>query len=104
MSHPARKPTLWPLRNNSTNISLHSLRRRIRADTFRLNGIVEVIIPETEIHRRQKVSIWVSLCGMLRLIRVDTLRKIHNFVFVRGMAQILFTIRCFTCRPYQGKG
>ena len=39
MSRPARKPTLWPMRNVSTQISLRSPRRLIRADTFRLKGI-----------------------------------------------------------------
>ena len=44
MSLHARKPTLWPLRNVSYQISL---RRLIRAATFRFRGI-EVMIPETE--------------------------------------------------------
>ena len=33
------KPTLWTLRNVSTQISLRILHRLIRADTFRLRGI-----------------------------------------------------------------
>ena len=39
MSRPARRPTLWPLRNVSAQISLRNPRRLIRADTFRLRGI-----------------------------------------------------------------
>ena len=42
MSRPARKPTLWPLRNVSTQISLCNPRRLIRAYTF----------------RRRRVEIW----------------------------------------------
>ena len=47
MSLPTRKPTLWSLRNLSTQISLRSPRRLIRADTFRLR-VIDVMIPETE--------------------------------------------------------
>ena len=36
MSHPAIRPTLWPLRNVSTYISQSSPLWLIRADTFRL--------------------------------------------------------------------
>ena len=30
------------------------------------------------------MSIWVSLRGMLMLIRVDTLRRVHNVCFLAG--------------------
>ena len=43
------KPTLWPLRNVSTQINMRNTRRLIRADTF----------------REAKMSIRVSLRGML---------------------------------------
>ena len=33
---------------------------------------------------RQKVSVRVSLRDMLRLIRVDTLRRVHNVGFLAG--------------------
>ena len=46
-SCPARKPTVWPLRNVSTQIRLRCPRRLIRVDTFRLRGD-RVMIPETE--------------------------------------------------------
>ena len=36
---------------------------------------------DNNFHRRRKVSVWVSLCGMLILIRVDTLRRVHNVGF-----------------------
>ena len=39
MNRPARKPTVWHLRNVSTQISLRSPRRLICADTFRHRGI-----------------------------------------------------------------
>ena len=52
-----------------------------QADTFRLRGY-RVMIPETKIHRRRKVYIRVSLCGMLKLIRVDTLRRVLNVGFI----------------------
>ena len=49
MSRVARKPTLWNLRNVSTQISLRSLRRLFLAHTFRLWGYrYRVTIPETE--------------------------------------------------------
>ena len=32
-----------------------------------------------KIHRRRKVSVRVNLRDMLRLIRVDTLLKVHNY-------------------------
>ena len=35
-----------------------------------------------KIHRRRKVSIRVSLRGMLRLFRFDTLRRVHNVGFL----------------------
>ena len=38
-SRPARKPTVWPLRNVSTQISLRIPRRLVRGDTFRHSGI-----------------------------------------------------------------
>ena len=77
ISRPARKPTLCPLHNVSTQISLRNPRRLFRADTFRL---------------RRNVSVRVSLRGMLWLIRVDTLRNVgfltgrfilFNFGFLR---------------------
>ena len=69
MSCPARKLTLWPLRNVSTQINLCSPRR---------------LIPETENPQEAKSVYPVSLRGMLRLIRVDTLRIIHNVGFLAG--------------------
>ena len=49
MSRSTRNPTLWTLRNVSTQISMRSPRRLIRADTFRLRGKRNrVMIPETE--------------------------------------------------------
>ena len=35
------------------------------------------MLPETEIHRRRKVSGRISLRGMPRLTRLDTLRRVH---------------------------
>ena len=43
------------------------------------------MIPKTENPQEaKKVSIRVSLRGMLRLIRVDTLRRDHNVGFLAG--------------------
>ena len=42
LSRPARKPTLWSLRNVSTRISMPSPRRLIRAETFRLWGEIGI--------------------------------------------------------------
>ena len=39
MSRPARKPSTWPMRNVSTQTSLRSSRKLIRAYTFRLRAI-----------------------------------------------------------------
>ena len=54
------------------------------ADTFRFRGdrCIEQLFLEQKIHRRRKVSIRVGLCGMLRLIRVDTLRRVNNVDFL----------------------
>ena len=39
------------------------------------------MIPKQTIHKRRKVSTRVSLRGMLRLILVDTLRRVHDVGF-----------------------
>ena len=85
MSRPARKRTLRPLRNVSTTISQRSPRRLIWADTFRLRGI------EVKNHyswNRKSTggerSIRISVRGILRLIQVDTLRRVHNVGFLAG--------------------
>ena len=41
------------------------------------------MIPETENPQEAK-SVWVSLRGMLMLIRVDILRRVHNVGFIAG--------------------
>ena len=41
-----------------------------------------------KIHRRQKVSVRVSLCGMVRLVLVDTLRRDKQCWFSRRAAHI----------------
>ena len=46
------------------------------------------MIPETEIHRSRKWSVRVSLRGMLRLIGVDTYRRVHNVDFSHGTAHL----------------
>ena len=42
------------------------------------------MIPETENLQEPKMSILVSLRSMLRLIRIDTLRRVHNVGFLVG--------------------
>ena len=64
-------PILWILRNVSTQISLHTPRRLIRADTF-----------SQKIHRRQKVSVRISLRSVRMLILIDTLRRVHHVGFL----------------------
>ena len=43
---------------------------------------IDICVMYDQIHRRRKVYIRVSLCGMLMLIRVDTLRRVHNVDFL----------------------
>ena len=89
------KTTLWTLRNVSTVISP---RRLIWADTFRLRAIgYNVMIPETENPLEVKrVSVRVSLRGMLRLIRVDTLRRVHNvgYLVIRFINNLRNEVQC----------
>ena len=54
------------------------------------------MIPETDNPQRRKVSIRVSLRGMLRLIRVDTLRCVHNVSCFRETAHMCYHV-CFVC-------
>ena len=43
------------------------------------------MIPETENQQEaQKLSVRVSLRGIFRLIRADTLRRVHNVGFLVG--------------------
>ena len=59
----------------------------IPAYTFRLRGIIrdiELWFLKPKIHRRRTLSVRVSLHGMLRLIRVDTLYRVHNVGFLAG--------------------
>ena len=42
------------------------------------------MIPETENPQEAKSVCRISLCDMLRLIRVDTLRRFHNVGFLVG--------------------
>ena len=42
------------------------------------------MIPETETPQGRKVFVMVSLRGMLKLIRFDTLRRVHNVGFLAG--------------------
>ena len=42
------------------------------------------MIPETKIHKRRHVSVRVSLRGMIRQIRIDTLHIYHNVCFLSG--------------------
>ena len=48
------------------------------------------MIPETEKTQEAKGVYPGNLRGKLRLIRVDTLRGVHNVGFSRGMAQFYF--------------
>ena len=65
-------------------ISLLSQHRVIRAD---------ILLPrmKRKIHRRRNVSVRLSLRFMLRLIRVDTSRRVHNVGF--------HEIRLFSIKP-----
>ena len=80
MSRPARKSTLWTLRNVSSRISLSLPCRLTRIDTF--SPAVDFLFQEsvlyTSIPLRRNVSAWISLRGLGRLIWVDTLRRGHN--------------------------
>ena len=84
MSRPARKPTLRTLRKVSNRISLSIPRRLIWADTFRLLWFFCF-----RNHHSLTLSPWDGMCrpgsvGADRLIWVDTLRRVHNFVFIAG--------------------
>ena len=60
-------------------------RRLNRADTFRLRGIevyYRAMISETENPQEAKSACRVSLRDMLRLIWIDTLRRVHNVGFL----------------------
>ena len=91
------RPKLSCEKNNTTASSLYidpDPRRLIRADTFRIMGI-EVLSNNSwnrKIHRWRKVSVRVSLCGMLRLFRVDTLRRVHNVGFLEEHVISIVTI------------
>ena len=89
ISRPAKKQTFWPLRKESTRISLSMPRRLTRADNFRLLWIFcfrnNYSIPLSPL--RRNVSARISLRGLRRLIWVDTLCRGHNVDF-RGKAQI----------------
>ena len=47
------------------------------------------MIPKTENPQKAKMSVRVSLRGMLRLIRIDTSRRVHNVGFLAGR------LKCF---------
>ena len=83
VTRSTRKPTLWTLRNVSTRISLGSPRKLIRADSFRLRRI-EIYSNDSckqKIQRRRKLTDRLTLRGMLKLIRLNTLRRVHNVDF-----------------------
>ena len=89
---------IWavPLCNVSTQISLRSQHRLIGAYAFRLRGM-DVSSNDSwnkKIHRRRKVSVWVSLHGLRGMIRVDTLRTVQNVGF---LARRLICL-CFVCK------
>ena len=101
MSRPARKPTLWPLRNVSTQIRPHSPRKLIRAETFRLGGLGNDSSENP--HEAKRVYPSKPL-----LIWVDTLRIVHSVGFLAGRlmisrvrGQMLFTIQKLT-KPLNG--
>ena len=43
-----------------------------------------LILEKKKNYRMRKVSVRVSLCGMLKLIRVDTLRNLHSVGLLGG--------------------
>ena len=92
MSRPARKPTLWTLRHVSTQTSLRPSKKAI--------GIEEGFLKE-KTHRKRKVSVQVSLRVILRLIRVDTLRRVHNVGLQTG--HLIYTNNTCTYEPFCGK-
>ena len=48
----------------------------------------------------RKESVRVSLRGMLRLIRVDTLRRVHNVGFLAGRLKCIFiNVNYLYCCP-----
>ena len=53
------------------------------------------MIPETENPQEAKLSARISLRGMLRLIRVDTLRRAHSVGFLAG--RLNYTINRDVC-------
>ena len=54
------------------------------------------MIHEKENPQDAKVSARISLCGMLRLIRVYTLRRVHNVGFlVERLSEMVDSNQCF---------
>ena len=52
-------------------------------------GIQQLFLKK-KIHRRRKVSVRINLRGMLRLILVDTLRRVHNVGFLVGRLNYIY--------------
>ena len=54
-----------------------------------------VVIPETENPQEAESVYRVGLCGMLRLIRVDTLRRDNNVGFLAGRLDPIIDLNPF---------
>ncbi len=80
MSRIARKPTKWHMRKAYTRISLGSTHMPIRADTFRF--LLQESLLYTTITHRREISGRIRLCGLRKVIRVDTLRICHIVGFL----------------------
>ena len=80
MSRYTKIPTLWTLRkcidpDQTAQSAQVNPDRHIPSQWDR--GIEDFFLKQ-KFHRRQKVSFRVSLRGMLMLIRIDTLRRVHK--------------------------
>ena len=79
MRRPARKPTLWPPCNVSTQISLRSSRRLTdpsRHIPYQGERGIELGF------LKQKIQAKSVYPGKLMLVRIDTLRRVHNVGFL----------------------
>ena len=61
---------------------------------------IESLFMKQKIHRRRKVSARVRLRGMLRLIRIDTLRRGRTAGFLAGRLILQFNEGTYAIKPY----
>ena len=87
MTHSTRKPTLWAAKNFDLDLPKHAaLANPDRHISPPVDFLFQESLLYTSIPLRRNVSARISMCGLRRLILVDTLRTYHNIGFARGTA------------------